>query len=317
MTAPIARIVTALPEPNQRLRRLAEYLRDAPAGEVLAELERAACGAQEGLLREFHLAFVLLLLHLAPRPELPGGPLPLPERNLLIDDLRLAGLLAGATREGRGWVGRILRDAFRRPSPNAARLLQLHPSIEEIPLGVRKERARGTVRERLNVLLLDTTPSVVQVLAENPRIFEPHAVQIATLRPQHPYALAALLMAPRWLTNGTVGEAVARNQATPPWLVLALAPLLPRRVQFALVHLRRLPWDVRQLLARGVGLDPERLPDLTPRVFAPPGVPRGPDDKVWEVDELPGEAWLDLPRAGGGEVADVDDGGPAGEPPRE
>jgi hypothetical protein len=288
MGLPIARVIAALPDPQLRLRRLAEYLRETDAHEATLALHEAATGTRDGVLRELHLAFLHLVLHVKPRPTLPGGPLPLPDRAWLLGDLKVAGLVGAAIRQGLDFTHRLLRDAFTPPQPEDAVMLQVHPTLEDIPLGVRKERARGAHRERLAALLVDTTPSVVQILAENPRVLEPAAVQIASLRPQHPYALQALLMAPRWLSNVAVGEAAARNQAAPGWLVLGLAPLLPRKAQYSLAHMLWLDGGARAVLRRFVGLDDDVPLPAEPVTAA---TVQRDDQKVWLVDEVPGYEW--------------------------
>jgi hypothetical protein len=242
-----------------RLRRLARWLVEADAAEVVTQLEHTAAHTRDGpLYRQLYVTLAQLVLHIRPRPTLPGGPLPMPDRQWLLSDLRLAMLIGAATREACPFVARLLRDAFGPPNEADAQMLTLHPSVEKLPLGVRRERARLADREGLNLLTQDSTPAVVVLLADNPRVVETQALQIASLRPTHPYALQALLLSLRWLTNERVAEAVIRNHAAPGWLVQLLAPLVPRKVQLAVPHLVWLDLALRNLLAEWAGIAGER-----------------------------------------------------------
>lgn len=253
MSPPIARTLAALQDSGLKLRRLAQYLREGDPAEVVQALETSARSAQ-GDLRHLYLACLQLVIHVRPRPSLPGGPLPLPDRDWLLGDLRLAHLIGAARREHLPFTALLLRLAFAPPQPLDARMRPLHPSIEKFPLGVRRERARKPDKAAWQPLLVDSTPAVVQLLAENPRLLQIHAIQMATLRPTHPYALQALLMAQRWLTDEAVLQAVARNQDAPAWLVLGVAPLLARRTQLALTHLPWIDLDVRRVLGDWLGV---------------------------------------------------------------
>ncbi len=274
-----AHMLATLREPDVRLRWLAQWLREADPDDAVAALEEAAQSAALGNARELHLTFVYLLLHVRPRPDLPGGPLPPPDRRLVLPDLRVAQLIGAAHRRGLQWTSWLLRESFRPPLLSEGYLIPLHPSVEKIALGVRKERARVPDLEVLTPLLADSTPAVIQILAENPRVLEAHALLIATLRPTHPYALQALLLHQRWLTNVKVVEGVARSEAAPPWLVLALTPLLPRPVQLAIANLPRINQEVRELLARWLNLG-----DIV--IAAPTIQRRDPNPGIFAVREV-------------------------------
>lgn len=273
----IARRLASIPDPQMRLRRLARWLGEVEPEEAVRVLEQAALDAHaDPIWRQMYLTLVHLLLHIRPRPPLPGGPLPMPDRHLLLPELRVAALIGAATRQSLSFTARLLRDAFAPPHLVEGMMLALHPSVEKLPLGTRREKARLPHRETLDRLMLDTTPAVVHLLAENPRITETHAVQIASLRPTHAYALQALLMPLRWLTNDKVCEALTRNSSAPPWLVLALVPLLPRRAQASVVHQPWLDVSVRALLAAWLGIEPGTLLAASDQ---PPGL------DVYVVDE--------------------------------
>lgn len=250
----LARRLATTPDVALRLRQVARWAGETDPGGLAHALEDLGRHATSRDLRAVWVTVVLWLLHARPRPHFPVGHWPVPLDELAPGGVNLALATSAAWTEGLGYAHLVLRDAFARPTAADDHLPPLHPSVEKWPLGWRRERARSNDRNYLNLLLLDTTPAVVQLLAANPRILEPHAVQIASLRGQHPWALQSLLMEPRWLGNDKVCEAVARNQSAPPWLVLLLAPLLPARSQQALVHLPYVSREVRQVLAAWHGI---------------------------------------------------------------
>ena len=278
-----AHTLSTLREPDVRARWLAQWLRETEPETVVAVLEQSAQMAAQGNGREFHLTFVHLLLQVRPRPALPGGPLPPPDHRLVLPDTRVAALIGAAHRHGFQWTAWLLRESFRPPLLADGRLIPLHPSVEKIALGVRKERARVPDPEVVAPLLSDSTPAVIHILSENPRILESHALAIASLRPTHAYALQALLLHVRWLTNIKVVEAVVRSDAAPPWLVLALTPLLARPVQMAIANLPRVHMEVRELLAQWL-----KMGDV---VMAAAPVRRDPNPGIFDVgeDDLAGE----------------------------
>ncbi len=281
-----AHMLTTLREPDVRLRWLAQWLRGSAPETAVAVLEEAAQTAALGHSRELHLTFIHLLLHVRPRPDLPGGPLPPPDRRLVLPDWRAAQLIGAAHRLGFQSTAWLLRESFRPPMLVEGRLLPLHPSVERIALGVRKERARVPDVEVVTPLLADSTPAVIHILGENPRILEAHALLIATLRPTHPYALQALLLHPRWLTNVKVVEAVVRSDAAPPWLVLALTPLLARPVQMAIVNLPRIHLEVRELIAQWLHLGDVVMAAAPTRRDPNPGIFDVTDEDLATEDEL-------------------------------
>lgn len=258
-----ARTLTAIPDPHVRLRRVASLIQQHGAEQLAQVLQAAAQGAVTSDFRSLHVALAHWVLHARPRPRFPVGHWPVPADELAPPGATVALAIGQARQCGLAFAELVLRGAFARPTPADQVLPQLHPSVDKLPLGVRRERARGTDQNQLQFLLLDHTPAVVQILADNPRVTEALAVQIASLRSQTPYALQALVMVPRWLGNERVVEAVVRNPNAPPWLTLLLAPLLPRRIQLAVTHLDWLDRPVREVLAQwhGGSTQPVRQPD--------------------------------------------------------
>ncbi len=257
-----ARILTAIPDPHVRLRRVASLVQQRGPEQLAQVLQAAAQGAVTSDWRSLHVALAHWVLHARPRPRFPVGHWPVPADELAPPGATVALAISEARLHGLAFAELVLRGAFARPSPADQVLPQLHPSVDKLPLGVRRERARGTDQTQLQFLLLDNTPAVVQILADNPRVTEGLAVQIASLRSQTAYALQAVVMVPRWLGNERVVEAVARNPGAPPWLTLLLAPLLPRRTQLALTHLEWLDRPLRDVLADwhgGVTQEPRQL----------------------------------------------------------
>ncbi len=251
--APVAalwsRMLSAIPDPHVRLRRIARLVQSEPPEHLAWVLEAAARGAVTNDWRALYVGMSHWILHARPRPRFPVGHWPLPADELAPPGAVVALAIGEARQHRLRFAEFALREAFARVTPRDEQLAPLHPSVDKLALGVRRERARGTDQNQLQFLLLDTTPAVVQILADNPRVTEPLAVQIASLRSQNPYALQALLMVPRWLGNERVVEAVARNPGAPAWLILLVAPLLSRRLQQALVHVEWLTRDVRELLS--------------------------------------------------------------------
>ncbi len=262
----LRRAIDATPDAALRLRRVAQQVRETEPAVLAALLTEAAQGSITRGWRSVYLALAQWVLHSRPRPKFPVGHWPLPDDELAPQGVHLALAVAACGPQNNAFALIVLRDAFARTGPSDGVLLNLHPSVEKWPLGVRRERARGIDKNILQLLLLDTTPAVVQILAENPRVLETHAVQIASLRSQHPWSLQSLLMVPRWMGNERVVEAVLRNPSAPAWLVLLLAPLVARRVQMAVVHLPWLAQPVAQELARwhGVTLAPTNLGEEPP-----------------------------------------------------
>ncbi len=282
--------LTSLPDASMRLRKLARWLTETEPDQAIDSLDTNLRATRESAVaRQFALTFVHLLLHIRPRPPLPGGPLPLPDRQWLLPDLSIAQLIGAATSREDRFLSSLLRDAFAPPLPTDGRPLPLHPTLEKVPLGTRRERARQGNRAYLQGLLLDTTPSVVELLGANPRLLEAGAVQIASLRPTHPLALEAILLSQRWLAHEGVCEAVLRNQAISPWLSRALLPLAPRRVQVALPHLAWLEASLRMEIAGWLGVplpekgELERIERVqSQRVY--PKVSKAEDVPIHQVD---------------------------------
>lgn len=248
MQTSFANLMASIAEPQMRLRRMAEFLSTGSPAVVVITLEKAALSTHVPAQRVLYTSLVHLLLTIRPRPALPAGPLPLEERALLPTEGHMDELVKVADQLRARFTHALLRQMWSPPDRYDHHLLPLHVTIDHISLGHRRQRARLADRERWKPLLVDTTPSVVQLLAANPRLREEEMVQMAAMRPNHPWALWAILLTFRWLANDRVREAVALNPSSRSWMVLALAPLLgPRKVEEA-VRKIRLPVEVLQAL---------------------------------------------------------------------
>ncbi len=102
--------------------------------------------------------------------------------------------------------------------------------LEEVPLGVRKTRARGRSRDVLRVLCEDPDPSVIRILLENPLLIEVDVLRIASLRPQAAPTFLEVAQSVRFGLRDPVLSAIVLNPYCPTRLATALTPLLPRSV---------------------------------------------------------------------------------------
>lgn len=131
-------------------------------------------------------------------------------------------------------------------------------ALEEVPLGTRKWRARGTNREVLRLLCADPDPSVLRILLANPRITEAEALRIASRRPQVPGAFLEVLVSARFGVRETVQVALVLNPWCPVRLGLAVTPLLSRACLMDIVRssvldprIRRLAQDIQAFMPAG------------------------------------------------------------------
>ena len=248
MQTSIVRLSAALHDPVMRMRRCAEFLSKASPAVVVITGEQAALKPARTEQRIFYTSLIHLLLTIRPRPPLPAGPLPLTERELLPTAERFAELIEMAGRLNAVFVRTLFSKLMEEPDSDDVRTPLLDLTIEHISLGVRRERARSSVRGQFEPLLVDQTPSVVQLLAANPRVREDDVVRMAARRPNHPYTLWSMLLHHRWLASARVREAVAMNPYSRPWLTLALAPLVGSQVLLHALAMTRLPDEILEAM---------------------------------------------------------------------
>lgn len=172
--------------------------------------------------------------------ERPGAPRPhFHDLRLVLQDVLRAG---GATRplpvglcESWRERARAAGDAFLERllgASGAACVMAdpgsaLHREVAELPLGVRRQLARGMNPRVLEKLLLDPDPIVLDHLLRNPRLTEEHAVRIAARRPISEPALRAMADSARFGVRPRVRVAIARNPYCPTDLALRLIGTLP------------------------------------------------------------------------------------------
>ena len=100
-------------------------------------------------------------------------------------------------------------------------------AMEEVPLGVRKSRARALNRDLLLVLTADPEPSVIRILLDNPRCTEALALRVASKRPQKA-AMFSELVCSRFIPSETFQNAIVNNPWCPTRIAVAFVPLLSR-----------------------------------------------------------------------------------------
>lgn len=100
-------------------------------------------------------------------------------------------------------------------------------AMEDIPLGVRKSRARTRDEDTLLMLTLDPEPSVISILLDNPRVTETIALRVASRRPQKATIFPVILES-RFITSETMQNSIVNNPYCPTRLSVALVPLLSR-----------------------------------------------------------------------------------------
>jgi len=101
--------------------------------------------------------------------------------------------------------------------------------MDEVPLGVRKAKARLHNKDLLMRLCDDPHPDVISILLANPMACEEHALRVASIRPQSKGIFMVVLRS-RFGVRDRVLSAVAQNPWCPKRIALALLPLLARVV---------------------------------------------------------------------------------------
>lgn len=124
-----------------------------------------------------------------------------------------------------------------------------HPDQEDLPLGIRKARARLNDREIIRRLICDTNPAVVSILIENEIVTENDVLHIASLRPQSAAVFRVLLESPRFGPREMVLAAMAQNPFCPLRIATAVLPLLTRKHLQDIVAATRLDPKLRRAAA--------------------------------------------------------------------
>ena len=103
------------------------------------------------------------------------------------------------------------------------------PPESDRTLGERKARARSRDRFILDRVVRDPDPTVVANVLQNPKLRERDVVRIAATRPVQSAVLLQLARHRKWMTARLVQVALVSNPFTPPFVALALLPLLDTR----------------------------------------------------------------------------------------
>lgn len=123
-------------------------------------------------------------------------------------------------------------------------------------LGERKARARIFRGERLEALLFDPAPSVIELLLDNPGMSVQWILRIASRRPNYAPLLTLIMAHRRWVRQAEVQVTLARNPYMPTGLAMLLVPLLPRVTLRQIESDRTLAPEVREMAAAVRGRGP-------------------------------------------------------------
>ncbi len=101
--------------------------------------------------------------------------------------------------------------------------------LEDVPLGVRKAKARTRDRDLLIQMCMDKDPDVIEILLANPIITQAEVMRIVSLRPQGTRVLQRVFCNPRWAYRTPVIAALVLNNWSSPAMAAALTPILDIR----------------------------------------------------------------------------------------
>jgi hypothetical protein len=209
----IRRRLTALPEERLRRALLREALPALDDASLALFLAHLVSEVHDPEVRAVYLDVVLVLL------ETDGLP---PERaDRVVARLREPDPVA--------IVSALVRSADdARPPAASSRPLY---EFEELPLGVRKARARLPDRDLLRRLLSDPDPSVIAVLADNPRATEADLLVVASRRPQTKGTFGVILASRRFGMRPAIHSALVQNPWCPVRIAIACLPLASAAVR--------------------------------------------------------------------------------------
>lgn len=244
--------VIRVPEPAQRRAQIERFLRTVDEAVAAVHLDqvlrRCSLGSAECLEVTLSLAELLGLL----RPN---------------TDLRVESLNLIARQEDRtalAWF--LLEPPPQRVPPER----NAYARAEQSPLGIRRAEAAGWQRDRLERLLHDDEPMVVERLCANPRILRQHMLTLVTRRPTRSQALQMVARFPRWFRDSEIRFAMASNPYNDTGLSLRILPTLNEHLLQRLVLAQDLHPALRHACAFWLGLreDPARI-SPEPRILDP------------------------------------------------
>jgi len=206
----LARKLLALADSAFRQGTLLETLVDLDERSLSMYLSHLAGAIQEAGHRALWRELVLALLT-------PG----------VLDAERRAGVLDRLTDDPRRAVFEFLAVDPADRRAGGGRTFTAY-AYDDLPLGIRKARARQRTGESLRILCEDPDPSVIRILLENPTLVESHALKVASRRPQAPAVFVEVLASVRFGVRETVQASLVLNPWCPVQLALATLPLLGR-----------------------------------------------------------------------------------------
>ena len=95
-----------------------------------------------------------------------------------------------------------------------------------LPLGVRRQAARGRNRDKIDRLLHDRDHRVIQLLLDNPLLTERDVIAIAARRPTRAEVLKTVASHKKWSSRYRIRKAIACNPHTPESIAIRLLPTL-------------------------------------------------------------------------------------------
>jgi hypothetical protein len=143
-----------------------------------------------------------------------------------------------------------------QPQFNKKHLVKAYDDNEHLalPLGSRRQAARGRNRGKLNRLLHDRDHRVIKLLLDNPLIIERDVIAITARRPTRPEVMQVIAAHKKWSSRYRVRKALICNPHTPDGIALRLLPtLLIQDLRFLVnsgALLPELRTEARALIAR-------------------------------------------------------------------
>ncbi len=137
---------------------------------------------------------------------------------------RVSRLYREARARGLTEVCQLFLAAGMRPN-EPARLLA-PPRGETLTLGERKALARRLPRQKIDRLLADPNPDVVENLLRNPAMTEREVLRVTSRRPVHPEVLLRVFANTHWSNRYRVRKALVYNPNTPIQVALTLVTFL-------------------------------------------------------------------------------------------
>ena len=138
--------------------------------------------------------------------------------------IQLAELQSLATQAELEAVSRLLL----LPRINKSSLDKAYDDNEHLPLplGVRRQAARGHNRDKIDRLLHDRDHRVIQLLLDNPILTERDVIAIAARRPTRAEVMKTVASHKKWSSRYRVRKAIACNPHTPESIAIRLLPTL-------------------------------------------------------------------------------------------